>query len=189
MNIYESCPVLQNARYRLRLVEQDDCEDLLKVYSDPQAVPLFNSDNCHGDDFCYTTKERMAKAIDFWLFSYEYRYFVRWSIIDISTGEAVGTIELFRRDSEDAFTDTALLRLDLRSDYEREDAIGELLSIITESACELFECASITTKAASLASVRRAALQRFGFQESSDVLRGDDGTEYRHYWVYRKMYK
>lgn len=45
-NVYEKCPVYENEEYLLRLIECDDWKDLLKVYSDTKAVPLFNSDNC-----------------------------------------------------------------------------------------------------------------------------------------------
>lgn len=71
MNIYETCPVLENERFKLRLVEKEDTGDLLKVYSDKNALPFFNSDNCDGDNFYYSTKERMAEAFDFWKLSYE----------------------------------------------------------------------------------------------------------------------
>ena len=60
MNIYEECPVLENDLFLLRMVEENDIKDLLKVYSDINAVPLFNSDNCHGDNFYYETIERMS---------------------------------------------------------------------------------------------------------------------------------
>ena len=53
MNIYENCPVLENEKFILRLTEQKDCDDLLKVYSDKNALPFFNSDNCDGDNFYY----------------------------------------------------------------------------------------------------------------------------------------
>ena len=59
MHIYQDCPEVKTERFLLRLTGEQDCEDLLKVYSDVKAVPLFNSDNCHGDDFYYTTLERM----------------------------------------------------------------------------------------------------------------------------------
>ena len=185
MNIYEQCPTISNERFLLRLVAQDDCADLLKVYSDERAVPLFNSDNCHGDDFHYQTMERMAKAIDFWLFSYQNRYFVRWSIIDRQTGECVGTIELFARDDE-AGSYTALLRLDLRSDYEKRESLESILSLILEPACTLFECDTVTTKAIPQAEARRQVLRRFGFEESQTTITGDDGTRYGDYYVYRK---
>ena len=62
MNIYENCPVLENEKFILRLTEQKDCDDLLKVYSDKNALPFFNSDNCDGDNFYYETGTRMAEA-------------------------------------------------------------------------------------------------------------------------------
>ena len=72
-NPYEKCPVLENEQYLLRLVEASDAPDLLAVYSDEKAVPLFNSDNCHGDDFHYTTLQRMQDAVGFWLWAYQDR--------------------------------------------------------------------------------------------------------------------
>lgn len=71
MSVYEECPILENDLFLLRMVEKNDIEDLLKVYSDIKSVPIFNSDNCHGDDFHYQTIERMSQAVDFWLNSYK----------------------------------------------------------------------------------------------------------------------
>ena len=82
MNPYKNCPVYENENYLLRLVEMSDAQDLLLVYSDEKAVPYFNSDNCHGDDFHYTTPERMESAIGFWRTAYEQNAFVRWTIMD-----------------------------------------------------------------------------------------------------------
>ena len=56
-NVYEECPILENDRFLLRFVTKEDATDLLKVYSDKNALPFFNSDNCHGDNFYYSTKE------------------------------------------------------------------------------------------------------------------------------------
>ena len=94
---YDKCPILENDNYMLRLVEAVDAPDLLRVYSDEKAVPFFNGDNCNGDDFHYTTLERVQSAIEFWLRAYMGRGFVRWAIVDRHTGEAIGTIELFNR--------------------------------------------------------------------------------------------
>ena len=52
---YMTCPAFESENYLLRLVEPTDVTDLLNVYSDEKAVPFFNGDNCHGDDFHYTT--------------------------------------------------------------------------------------------------------------------------------------
>ena len=160
---YEKCPVYENGNYLLRLVEASDVPDLLAVYSDERAVPLFNSDNCNGDDFHYTSPERMQSAIEFWLWAYKDRGFVRWAIVDKSIRRAVGTIELFNRSAEDYFNDCGLLRLDLRSDYERGDSIQEILSLIVPPAFELFACQMIATKIPPFATWRRAAAEQLGF--------------------------
>ncbi|MDP4147069.1 MAG: hypothetical protein Q8936_21780 [Bacillota bacterium] len=72
-DVYEMCPVLENEKYLLRLVNKEDAEDLFRVYSDEKAVPYFNSDNCNGDIFFYETLERMEDAIKFWIWAYEDR--------------------------------------------------------------------------------------------------------------------
>lgn len=64
-NPYEKCPVFESENYLLRLIEPADVKDLLLVYSDEKAVPLFNGDNCNGDDFHYTTPERIAAVEKF----------------------------------------------------------------------------------------------------------------------------
>lgn len=186
-NVYEICPAMENENYLLRYVLRDDCEALLKVYSDPLARPFFNSDNCHGDDFFYDTPERMKQAMDFWHYSYKEKYFVRWAIIDKKENCAVGTIELFHRDSDkDYFTDCGLLRLDLRSDFEREDIIKEILSLILPSSFELFDCKIIAAKAVPQAKERIAALKSLGFEPCGEKLIGHDDTEYGDYFVFRK---
>ncbi len=183
MNVYEHCPEVMGDRFLLRLVEQADCGDLLKVYSDMAAVPLFNSDNCHGDDFCYRTFERMKQAVDFWLWSYEQRFFVRWSIVDKTAGCAVGTIELFHRDSEDSYNGSAVLRLDLRSDYEAEAEIADILCLIVPKAYEWFSADRVITKAKPMASARIETLKKMGFVPGDAPLAGHDGTRYGDYWV------
>lgn len=131
-NVYFNCPEFENDRYKLRSVLENDYNDLLKVYSDIKAVPLFNSDNCGGDDFYYTSEKRMKEAIDYWKFEYDRKGFVRWSIIDKDINEVIGTIELFHRNSEDYFNNCGLLRLDLKSDYEEEEIIINILSLIID---------------------------------------------------------
>jgi len=185
MDVYSRCPQLSDGRYLLRLVGEEDCVGLLKVYSDEKAVPLFNSDNCHGDDFHYTSAERMAEAIRFWIFSYQERYFVRWSIIDQRTDEPVGTIELFNRDPREEES-VGLLRLDLRSDYENTREIEHILHLIVSPAYELFGCASVWTKAVPQAVSRRIALAAAGFVPAQAPVIGDDGTAYGDYWVRKR---
>lgn len=180
---YMTCPAFESENYLLRLVEPTDVTDLLNVYSDEKAVPFFNGDNCHGDDFHYTTSERMQGAVDFWTQAYREKWFVRWTIVDKKTQKAVGTIELFNRQSEDYFNDCGLLRLDLRSDYEKAESIYEILSLIVPPAYELFHCQMFATKAVPSATQRREALEKLGFSAAKEALVGDDGTRYTDYYV------
>lgn len=190
---YEKCPIFENENYQLRLVETSDAPDLLLVYSDEKAVPFFNSDNCNGDDFHYTTPERMQSAIDFWLWAYQDKGFVRWAIIDKNTRQAVGTIELFNRRAidgqkpSDYFNECGLLRLDLRSDYEYADRIQEILSLIVPPTFELFACRMIATKIPPFAIQRKAAAEQLGFALSEEkLIGGDDNRVYTDYYVLLK---
>ncbi|MBQ9718159.1 MAG: N-acetyltransferase, partial [Clostridia bacterium] len=128
----------------------------------------------------------MRQAIDYWLWEYGRRGFVRWSIEDRGTGEVIGTIELFRREAEDFFTDCGLLRLDLRSDYDTADAVGCILKRIVPETFVWFGCSMIATKAVPAAEERRCALAAMGFVPSPEKVIGHDRTEYGDYWVYTK---
>jgi [ribosomal protein S5]-alanine N-acetyltransferase len=185
-DVYTECPVFENDRFLLRFVQESDTEDLLAIYSDPQAVPLFNSDNCNGDDFYYRTIEQMKAAVAFWIESYRSRRFVRWTIIGKITSHAVGTIELFHRTSGDFFTDCGLLRLDLGSQYETSETITEIIQLILAPAYELFSCGMIATKAVPDAGNRRESLRKAGFHETEHLLRGHDGTAYDSYYYRTK---
>lgn len=182
-NVYEYCPQFENDKFLIRLISPEDTADLLKVYSDPAAVPFFNSDNCHGDDFYYKTLERMQQAVDFWVFSYNEKYFVRWTIIDKETKEAIGTIELFHREADEHFYECGLLRLDLRSDYETVFCIKNIISLIKESTFDLFYCKIIATKAVPQATERLQALRELGFVAAEKVIIGTDGTKYGNYYI------
>lgn len=186
MDIYKNCPEVYNDRFLLRQVREQDCDDLLKVYSDPLAVPLFNSDNCHGDDFHYTTRERMMEAIWFWLWSSQNGWFVRWSIVDNHTNVVVGTVEMCYRVSQDSYNGCGILRLDLRSDYENEETIWDILEMIVYPAFYWFDCQRIITKAVAAANVRRDVLSRFGFSPCEAPLIGGDGTAYGDYYAFCK---
>lgn len=182
-DVYKSCPKYESEDYILRMVSKEDKLDLLKVYSDKKAAPFFNSDNCGGDDFYYTTESRMEKAIDYWFFEYERAGFVRWTIVSKAANEAIGTIELFHRDSDDYFTNCGLLRMDIRSDYEIQDEIIKILELIIAPTYTLFSCDKIATKAIPLATERIKALKNLGFESSDEKLIGHDGTKYDSYFV------
>ena len=109
MNIFANCPVLENDKFVLRLIQSEDCDDLLKVYSDKNALPFFNSDGCNGDNFYYPTKERMTQAVDFLKEAYENGWFVRFSIIDKKLLTVIGPVELCLRVSDDDFINIVIL--------------------------------------------------------------------------------
>lgn len=185
IDVYKNCPSFENESYLLRMVEKEDTADLLKVYSDEKAVPFFNSDNCGGDDFHYRTEDRMEQAIEYWLWEYGRRGFVRWTIISKATNEAIGTIEIFHREAEDYFTNCGLLRFDIRSDYEIADEIAKILRLILRPAYTLFHCDKIAVKAIASAQERIAALKMLGFVPAEEKLIGHDKTAYDSYFVLR----
>lgn len=182
INVYEQIPVMESDKFLLREIEDADAEDLLKVYSDRAAVLLFNSDNC-VNDFYYVSIEEMKDAIAFWKGEYQNRYYVRWAIIDKKANCTVGTIELFNRKANDYFNNCGLLRLDLRSDYEKQDVIEDILGIIIPKTKDMFDCEMIATKAISIAKERIQALEYMGFCLSEETLIGHDGTKYDSYYV------
>ena len=165
-NIYENVPKFESEKFLLRFVDKADVDDLLEVYSDKNSLPFFNSDNCDGDNFYYPTKDKMEQAIDFWLKSYQTKWFVRWVIIDKISLKAIGTIELFNRTSEDKFNGMGVLRLDLKIEYEKEEVI---------------------TKVPNYAIERMSAASGIGFTKSDNFLVGThDGYSYKDYWTIHK---
>ena len=64
IDVYEQIPVMESEKFLLREIKDGDAEDLLRVYSDKDAVPLFNSDNC-VNGFYYTSIEEMKDTIAF----------------------------------------------------------------------------------------------------------------------------
>ncbi len=170
--------------YLIRLIEQSDETDLFKVYSDKHALPYFNGDNCHGSNFYCSKMEDMHNTIKYWLMEYyETHGFVRFAIIDKHTSEAVGTIEMFNRKSDDYYNGCGLLRLDIRTDYETVDRISSILSIITEPFYEMFDCHMIITKAPLYAVDRIEALKQSGYICSDEPLIAPDGRKYYDYWM------
>ena len=182
IDVYEQIPIMESENFVLREIEVGDAEDLLKVYSDKDAVPLFNSDNC-VNGFYYTSTEEMKDTIAFWKREYQSRYYVRWAIIDKNANCAIGTIELFNRKAKDYFNNCGLLRLDLRSDYEKQDMIEDILGIVIPETKEMFACEIIATKAIPIAKERIRALEHKGFCLSEELVIGHDGTKYDSYYV------
>ena len=184
MSVYETCPVLQSRHFTLRLVEPGDAPGLLQVYSDDRAVRLCNSDNCHYGTFRLDTLEDTLNCISAWRQEYSLGHFVRWAILH--QGHAVGTVELFHREAQDAFNHHGILRLDVHPDHENTADLEELLELLHGHAYELFDCPILATKALSFAAARIQALTKCGYIPSASYLIGHDGTEYGDYWVRRE---
>lgn len=176
-NIYQNRPLFSNSLLTLRLTSDEDAEELLNCYSDEAAVPLFNSDNCHGDDFHYTTLDRMKQAIIFWKESYDAGWFVRLTVILNDTGEKIGTVEMFNRDTPSVYGSHGILRIDLMSRYEREDIISAILELADRYFYDAFGVDCILTKAIPGATNRIAALGTNGYTNAKDFEVGP------HYYV------
>lgn len=183
MNLYKNCPTLENQHFLLRFVEEGDCADLFEVYSDKNALPFFNSDNCDGDNFYYDTQERMGDAVRFWQEAYEKGWFVRWSIVDRAVAKVVGTVEVCRRVSDDPFNGAGILRIDVKSSYETEDNLAEIGGLIVPTVFEGVGCDSIITKVPAYAIERIRAARRLGFVKSEHLLVGKTGYPYDGYWT------
>ncbi|MEY8353973.1 GNAT family N-acetyltransferase [Lachnospiraceae bacterium 54-53] len=189
-SIYEDWRSYENGEFLLRPVQTEDAGELLKVYSDQEARKLFNVDNFPSPCF-FDTLEQMRAELKYYHREYENKGFVRWSVTDKKTGEVFGTVENFHRKAmdevtgkpRDAFHDTAILRVDIRSDYEREPVLSSLILLILETAYEDFECVRIATKAPKAAAERRRALAKAGFTETEDPLIGHKGQKYGDYFI------
>lgn len=182
MSVFQEVPVLESERITLRAVEKEDLDDLLKVYSDKNALPFFNSDNCDGDIFYYPTREQMAQALDFWDLAYKNGWFARLAVVDKATSNAIGTVELCLRISNDEFDHMGILRVDVRSDYEREEILYDIISLVMAHFSRLLSCNGVITKVPVYAVERIKAIQKSGFSKSHHLLTGKDGCTYRDYW-------
>ena len=162
-DVYSVCPTYQGVKTTLRQTVLEDADELLKCYSDRKAAPFFNSDHCNGDDFYYQTVARMQQTIQMWNSSYAQRLFVRWTVIDNDSGAAVGTVEMFHRTADDDCNHFGLLRIDLRSEYEKKEYIGDILEITNARFYTDFDVAVILTKAIPAAFERISALRDKGY--------------------------
>lgn len=181
-DIFIECPTYKKHLITLRKTNLDDVHDLLKCYSDEKARPLFNCDNCHGDNFHYTTIERMKEAIEFWDFSYKNKYFIRWTVILNETRERIGTIEMFNRSEYDDLNLHGVLRIDLHSCFEKKIIIDEILEIVNENFYNTFDVDAIFTKALPVADERIESLINKGYKPINEQF-----VIYNNYYVrYKK---
>jgi len=169
MNPYEVCPVFEIESFMLRLVAEEDAEDLLTCYADTKAQKFFNCDKCTGD-FCMYRKEDIQQCIKAWLWAYSQQEYVRFSVIDKSLSKAVGTVEMFGYIGKYK-TKTGILRVDVASAYEKEQYLIEIFRLCNENFFDLFEVDTISTKAIPEAIERRNALVKINFYQSSSYER------------------
>ena len=168
--------------FSLRNLTINDWKELIVVYKDAMCIPFFNSDNCHGDIFYYSTEERMKKAINFWLESMSKGYFVRRVIVDNSNNRAIGTIEYFVRNNEENYNDAIVLRVDVHHYYEKKKPLVKIFRLAVKEAFETCNCNNLITKGWEYAVERRNALQFLGFNEMSEPLIGHEKEKYCNYW-------
>ena len=161
---YLACPVYDTAHFHLRLVQENDAEDLFACYSHPDAQQFFNDDNCTSD-FRFSTVVEMRACIIVWLSSYERREYIRFAVLDPSADRAVGTIEMFCDPRWKMTYGTAggCFRMDLLPEYETIGFLSELIHLASDRFFALFSTERILVKAIPEATARRAALEKFGF--------------------------
>lgn len=187
LDVFETCPILANENYLIRLIEGKDKEDLLKVYSDKLALPFFNSDNCHGSNFYISNLFDMENTILYWLKEYhENKGFIRLSIVDKKRLQVIGTIEVFKRVADDFFNHCVLLRVDVGSENENSSLLTEIFSLISDSFIDWFDVSFIAAKAPIYAVERIESLKKVGYTKSDQPLVGHMGIKYYGYWIKRK---
>lgn len=182
MNIQKSS-ASENTRFRLRSLHKDDAEDLLQVYSDLYALPFFNSDNCDGDIFYYPELQKMKEAVHFWLQAYANGWFYRYTVEDKYSGKAIGTVEICRRVSNDAFNGMCILRIDLGSRNEKADTIGSILELAKPLIREKTGTDRVLIKGPVYAIERLKALEQAGYSLSNETLVGKNGHPYFRYFT------
>ena len=164
-NPFDDCPVYKTHNLICRLVDETDAHDLYICYNDKVTLSHMNNDNCGGDFNCPSV-DFMRDVILSWHKEYNNRRYIRWSVADVKSNCAIGTIELapipWGRWFFGKSKPLGIFRIDLRSDYETETIFSELMGITPELAAD-FEIEEIATKALHDEVNRRNALHSHGF--------------------------
>lgn len=160
---YEICPVLETDSFMLRLVSEEDAEDLLVCYSDPKSQEIFDSENCISN-LHYTTVDEMTHCIRFWLSEYHRKMYVRFSIVDKKSQKPVGTVEMFNAKGFLSEYDGGILRIDIASQYESTNYLSELLLLANNRFYELFGTEMIVSKGRPAGNNRVRALIASGYK-------------------------
>ena len=168
MNPFLDCPVYETEHFIIRKLKREDAEALFSCYSDSDAARFFNGDCCE-DDFYYTDLEKFKGCVEFWLERYEVQDFVRWSIFEKATDYLIGTIEIcpslkYAADGKRM----GILRIDLKSEYERQEVLNELMSILIEHAYDDFQVSSLLMKIQKDAEERKTLVKTYQFVTAKD---------------------
>lgn len=175
---YRECPTLETEHFTLRLIREEDAEDLHACYGDPQARRLLNDDNCPPFEF---SAERLPELVRGWLVrDYALGNYIRFSIVDTQTKKAVGTMEVYDRKVQQTQRTTGILRVDIASAYERAELLEEIIAASCRIFFDNFHSEVVLTKAIPEAEERIAALRAQGF------LPFEDG-ERQHYHILRRQ--
>lgn len=163
MNPFIDCPVYETERFILKKLKREDAEALFSCYSDQEAARYFNGDSC-GDDFYYTDMEKFKNCVEYWLSRYDAEDFVRWSVQDKEKQILIGTIEVcpslkYAVDGKMM----GILRIDLRSEYEKEEYLEELVGVLLQHIYADFQVASVLMKIQKDAVERRKLIKKFYF--------------------------
>lgn len=181
MDVFCVCPTYETGRFKIRKLKKGDAEELFTCYSDPEAARFFNGDCC-GDDFYYTDRDKFRECVEYWLSRYELQDFVRWSIQDKERGQLIGTIEVcpslkYAVDGRRM----GILRIDLKSEYERLDVLKELMDVLIANVYEDFEVASVIMKIPKYARERQKLIKEYQFVNAKDECNIDLDDYYIRY--------
>lgn len=160
---YTTCPEFDTEHFHLRLVREEDAEDLLCFYGDLSGW-MFSGNAWSNGIFSsnHPTVEEMRKCIRSWLNEYRNRFYIRLSVIDKAAGKPIGTVEIF--DNMDKSICGAALHIDLAAPYETQTHIEELLTLADKAFFQIFGFKYLIIQAVSSATERIAALHSFGYK-------------------------
>lgn len=182
-DIFKDCPRYQNKNLCFRKISRNDVDDLFEIYSDAKSALFFNSDGCNGDTFYYDSIDKMKNAVKFWCDAYKNGWFVRLTIVDRIVDKAIGTLEICHRKSVDSFDNCVIIRIDLKSEYERYDIIDQIIKLTVPIIIECYGKKRIITKGFDDSVERIDALKDNGFYLSKRKLIANDNKEYGNYYV------
>jgi len=148
-NPFVKCPTYETDNFLVTQIKMEDAEDLFEVYSDITTRQHMNNDNCGGEWPCHSL-EIVQQGIESWLQEYDDQYYIRWTITQKDNMKSIGTIELAPAPGITRFFDgtctTGILRVDIKSEYEKEEIFSEIYEMTNTEMIEVFGIEKIITK-------------------------------------------